>query len=412
MSDASDASDESVSAAEIAGILGFDHMQLAMPRGEEATARAFYGATLGLPELPKPEALAGRGGVWFRCGDHELHLGVEDDFRPQRKGHPAFRVRDLAALRARLAAAGAAIHEDVPLPGRLRFETRDPFGNRLEFQQLLAPDQTDQPDDTEAADAPDAAAHARVRQTFGANAEAYVSSASHASGDDLARLVALAAPQSTDLALDISTGGGHTALALAPLVSRVVASDLTPRMLAVARAHLLAQGATNIDYVIADAERLPFLDETFDLVTVRIAPHHYPDVTRAVREMARVTRRGGRVVMIDNIAPEDPTLDALYNDWERRRDPSHLRAHTLAEWREFIADAGLRLTYAEVDSKASQFPAWTRRTQMPAEAAAALEAEMLAAPAAAQAQFGITRDAAGRLASWRIAYALLRAERD
>ena len=390
-------------AATTPAILGFDHMQLAMPRGSEQAARAFYGETLGLPELAKPAALAGRGGVWFRCGDRELHLGVEDDFRPQRKGHPAFRVDDLAGLRARLETAGAAISEDVPLPGRARFETRDPFGNRLEFQQLFARDV--EQDDTERV------AHERVMQTFAPNAEAYVTSESHAGGADLARLVELAAPQSTDHALDVSTGGGHTALALAPHVGRMVASDLTPRMLAAARAHLTAQGAANVDYVIADAERLPFLDETFDLVTVRIAPHHYPDAARAAREMARVLKRGGRLVFIDNIAPDDPALDHLLNDWERRRDPSHIRSHTLAEWRDYIVQAGLRLTHEEVGRKAIAFAPWAARTQMPADAAAALEADMLAAPAEARAYFAITPAEDGRLASWTMEYVIVRAER-
>lgn len=390
-------------ATQAPAILGFDHVQLAMPPGKEALARAFYGATLGLAELAKPAALAERGGVWFRCGDRELHLGVEDGFQPQRKGHPALRVTDLAGMRARLAAAGAPIGEDVPLPGRRRFETRDPFGNRLEFQQLSTADGSD--------DATTSAAHALVRQTFAPNAEAYVSSESHASGADLARLVELAAPQPDDRALDVSTGGGHTALALAPQVARMIASDLTPRMLAVARAHLTAQGASNVDYVIADAERLPFLDESFDLVTVRIAPHHYPDVARAVREMARVLQRDGRLVVIDNIAPEQPALDAALNDWERRRDPSHIRSHTLAAWREFIAQAGLRLTHAEVGRKRVVFEPWVARTQTPADTAAALEADMLAAPAEAQIYFEITRSDDGRLASWTMEYAVLRAER-
>jgi ubiquinone/menaquinone biosynthesis C-methylase UbiE/catechol 2,3-dioxygenase-like lactoylglutathione lyase family enzyme len=393
-----------VDATQAPAILGFDHVQLAMPPGKEALARAFYGATLGLAELAKPAALAGRGGVWFRCGDRELHIGVEDGFQPQRKGHPAFRVTNLAAMQARLVAAGAAISEDVPLPGRRRFETRDPFGNRLEFQQLLA--SADGSDD-----AATSAAHALVRQTFAPNAEAYVSSESHASGADLARLVELAAPQPDDRALDISTGGGHTALALAPTVARMIASDLTPRMLAVARAHLISQGATNVDYVIADAERLPFLDESFDLVTVRIAPHHYPDVAQAVREMARVLQPDGRLVVIDNIAPEQPALDVALNDWERRRDPSHIRSHTLAAWREFIAQAGLRLTHAEVGRKRVVFAPWIARTQTPADTAAALEADMLAAPAEAQGYFEIARGENGRLASWTMEYAVLRAER-
>lgn len=386
-------------------ILGFDHIQLTMPRDAEPTARQFYGETLGLPELAKPAALAARGGVWFRCGDCELHLGVEDDFRPQRKGHPALRVDDLAALRTRLEAAGAPIAEDVPLPGRLRFETRDPFGNRLEFQQLLAAEDALE-------DAAEREAHERVWQTFAPNAEAYVASESHAGGADLERLVELAAPRATDSALDVSTGGGHVALALAPHVARMVASDLTPRMLAAARAHISAQGATNVDYVIADAERLPFLDESFDLVTVRIAPHHYPDAARAVREMARALKSGGRLVIIDNIAPDDPTLDHLLNDWERRRDPSHIRSHTLAEWRAFVAQAGLRLAHAEVGRKRIAFAPWAARTQMPAADRDALQAAMLAAPAEARAFFEITAaEEPGHLAGWTMEYAIVRAER-
>lgn len=389
-------------------ILGFDHVQLAAPRGAEECARAFFGQTLGLRELAKPEALAGRGGVWFRCGDRELHIGVDDDAQPQRKAHPAFRVTDLAAARQRLEASGAPIREDTPLPGRLRFETRDPFGNRLEFVQLLA--QREAAEDDAEVDAGEATREL-ARQTFAPNAEAYVTSASHATGDDLARLVEVAAPQRPEIALDVSTGGGHTALAVAPHVTRVVASDLTPRMLATARAHLTERGATNVEYVIADAERLPFLDETFDLVTVRIAPHHYPDAARATREMARVLKHGGRLVLIDNIAPADPALDALLNDWERRRDPSHLRSHTLAEWRDFIAQAGLRLSHEEVGRKLVVFAPWAERTRMATEARAALEADMLAAAAAAHAYFEITSDGNGHVTSWAFEYTLMRAER-
>ncbi|WP_062017656.1 VOC family protein [Aureimonas sp. AU4] len=109
------------------------HVQLAMPAGEEAAARRFYGEVLGMREQPKPEALRGRGGVWFASGAAEVHLGVEPDFRPARKAHPALRVSNLAALRARLEAAGHATRDDEPLPGFRRFYADDPFGNRIEF---------------------------------------------------------------------------------------------------------------------------------------------------------------------------------------------------------------------------------------------------------------------------------------
>lgn len=114
------------------------HVQLAMPRGEEARARAFYGGVLGFEERPKPPELAARGGVWFFSGGVELHLGVEDDFRPARKAHPALWVEDLPAYRRRCMDAGAPVIEDELLPGYRRFYTADPFGNRLE---LLEPEE-------------------------------------------------------------------------------------------------------------------------------------------------------------------------------------------------------------------------------------------------------------------------------
>jgi ubiquinone/menaquinone biosynthesis C-methylase UbiE len=385
-------------------ITGIDHVQVAMPRGAEACARAFYGALVGLAEIAKPATLAARGGVWFACGAQMLHLGVEDDFAPQRKAHPALLVGDLAALRAHLESAGVPVVADDALPGYERFYASDPFGNRLDFLCPIAPS-------TRATSASEAEeVKERVRAQFGRAATAYVESQTHAAGDDLARLLALAEPRPTDLALDLSTGGGPVALALAPQVARVVASDLTPRMLAAAQGLLRARGITNADFVVADAERLPFLDETFDLVTVRIAPHHYADPRAALREVARVLAPGGRFLLIDNIAPEDPLLDRLVNEWDTRRDPSHVREYTVAEWRAMLAEAGLRVTHQETASKPHDFAAWVARMRMPAEEAAALERDILAAPPAAHQHFQLlARD--GRLLSWSADYVILRAAR-
>jgi catechol 2,3-dioxygenase-like lactoylglutathione lyase family enzyme len=113
-----------------------DHVQIAIPAGGEDRARAFFTGLLGLEELPKPAVLAGRGGCWFSLGAHELHLGVDPDFRPARKAHVALRTNGLAALRARLEAAGHATRDDKPIAGRQRFFTDDPFGNRLELVEL------------------------------------------------------------------------------------------------------------------------------------------------------------------------------------------------------------------------------------------------------------------------------------
>ena len=114
-------------------LIGLHHVQLAMPEGEEDAAVHFYQDVLGLDRIEKPPQLAPRGGVWFRSGDLEVHLGVEDGFRPAVKAHPAFMVRDLEAVRGRLEAAGYKVVDTVQLEGFERFYARDPFGNRLEM---------------------------------------------------------------------------------------------------------------------------------------------------------------------------------------------------------------------------------------------------------------------------------------
>lgn len=116
-------------------ITGLDHVQLAMPAGQEDAARRFYADTLGLAEVDKPAPLRARGGCWFSGPGVALHLGVEQDFAPARKAHPALRVADLEAARAHLAAAGAAITPDDTLPHVRRFYVADPFGNRIEILQ-------------------------------------------------------------------------------------------------------------------------------------------------------------------------------------------------------------------------------------------------------------------------------------
>lgn len=116
-------------------IIGLDHVQVAAPIGSEGAARRFYGGLLGLPELEKPEALRNRGGVWFACGAHQLHVGVTQDFSPATKAHPALRVglTDLELIAERLTAAGDAVQWDYAIPDTRRFYTADPWGNRIEL---------------------------------------------------------------------------------------------------------------------------------------------------------------------------------------------------------------------------------------------------------------------------------------
>ena len=117
-----------------------DHVQLAIPRGGEAEARKFYEELLGIPEVPKPAELAARGGCWFEQKGLKVHLGVEDEFRPARKAHPAFIVDDLRTLAAKLRQAGCQVSEGESLSGNLRHFVDDPFGNRIE---LIEPEAAD-----------------------------------------------------------------------------------------------------------------------------------------------------------------------------------------------------------------------------------------------------------------------------
>ncbi|GII88765.1 glyoxalase [Sphaerisporangium siamense] len=120
-------------------ITGLHHVQLAAPPGSEPRLRAFYAGLLGLAEVPKPAALAVRGGVWFRGQGVELHLGVEEDFRPARKAHPGLLVDDLPAMIARLGAAGVDARSDDLLPGFRRCYVDDPVGNRIELLERVRP---------------------------------------------------------------------------------------------------------------------------------------------------------------------------------------------------------------------------------------------------------------------------------
>jgi catechol 2,3-dioxygenase-like lactoylglutathione lyase family enzyme len=113
-----------------------DHIQIAAPEGCETAAREFYGAVLRMKEIEKPAVLQARGGCWFRCGAHQLHIGVERDFRPAKKAHPAFAVFNLDELRETLTNRGVAVADDHDLPGGRRFYAEDPWGNRLEFIEI------------------------------------------------------------------------------------------------------------------------------------------------------------------------------------------------------------------------------------------------------------------------------------
>ncbi len=256
-----------------------------------------------------------------------------------------------------------------------------------------------------------AAIKSLVQSQFAPAAQDYVTSATHAHGADLQRLVELAAPRGHELALDVATGGGHTALAFAHRVRLMVASDLTLSMLQAARDNIRAQGVANVAYLRAEAESLPCAPASLDLITCRVAAHHFADVRAFVRGAAAALRPGGLLLVSDHIGLEDAEQDAFMDRFERWRDPSHVRAYSYAEWRSFCAGAGLEVTYSEDDPREPyEFASWTARIRMHPEDRDALGAWLLAAPQHLRERFAVVeRD--GRVESLRGTFGIIVARR-
>ena len=224
-----------------------------------------------------------------------------------------------------------------------------------------------------------------VRKQFGAHAADYVTSTVHAQGESLARLVELTSPQATWLVLDVSTGAGHTALAFAPHVAHVVATDLTPEMLVAAQMLAEQRRLTNVEFRPADAQRLPFDSDYFNLVTNRIALHHYPDMCAAIREMARVCQPGGLVALVDNVVPPEEPTAAFINRFETIRDPSHHWAYPLAQLEAAFAEAQLTVAHCMTLAKPMEFEPWARRMGASQTTRAELRTMLLDAPEGARA---------------------------
>ncbi len=206
-----------------------------------------------------------------------------------------------------------------------------------------------------------------TRTQFAGVSERYRTSSDHVVSDDREVLLSLLSPEPSHLFLDVATGGGHTAEGFAPRVRRAVASDLTPEMLREARTLAAQRNRRNVAFVAADAENLPFAPASFDRVACRIAPHHFPDLRAAVREMARVLKAGGLAGIIDSVVPDDPALDAFLNGIERVRDPTHVRSCRVEEWTAVLAEAGLSVLHASRMWKEHPFAEWVARTGRPPE---------------------------------------------
>jgi SAM-dependent methyltransferase len=234
-----------------------------------------------------------------------------------------------------------------------------------------------------------------VRAQWAAVAEHYGSGWCHATGPDLAWLVETAAARPDDQTIDLGAGAGHATLAIAPHVARVTAVDPTPEMLTVAARLASQRGVTNVAYVQARADSLPFPDATFDLAVSRFSIHHWPDPPAALREVARVLRPGGRAVLIDLVAPEDGHLDAFLNAVEVLRDPTHARSLRPSDWRAALSGAGLSGDLVREWRFRQATEAWLARAAAATWRAVAAHRLLREAPTAARAAFEIAADGSG-----------------
>jgi len=216
---------------------------------------------------------------------------------------------------------------------------------------------------------------------FGTNAEYYLASEVHSQGADLEQVVALARQKPSLRALDLGCGAGHVAYALARGgAERVIAYDPSSEMLSVVAQEAFRRGHGAIQTRVGAAEALPFDHESFDLVVTRYSAHHWESVPRALAECARVTVPGGRLIVIDVVAPEVPLLDTSLQVIEFLRDASHVRNYRLSEWRDMLRAAGFAESSAKNWKTSIDFPSWIARIGTPHQRVAALRTVFPALP--------------------------------
>ena len=226
-----------------------------------------------------------------------------------------------------------------------------------------------------------------VSEAWSARGAAYAESAPHKHGPSLPKLLALARPGPSDVCLDIGTGAGHTAAALAKHAARVYGLDPAEGMRRAAQAsygHL-----ENLEFVPGTSEATGFADATFDIVTARHTLHHHPDLTKTCLEIARILKPGGRLVIVDEITP-NKTVEAWYHELELTRDPTHNRAYFLEEWRTFIREAGLDWVVGDAQTVYTlEVEPWIARMDPSDVQAQRVRDLFLAAPDVARATFAI-----------------------
>ena len=204
---------------------------------------------------------------------------------------------------------------------------------------------------------------AAVQRIYNRDSDYYINSTPHARSNSLARAFEVLNPRGGIL-LDVATGAGHTAFKMAEGCRKVIASDLTQGMLNSARKLAAEKKAGNVRFLRADSENLGVRDGALDYLSVRIAPHHFADVRLFLREAARVLKPGGKLIYVDNVAPEESREAAAYNHFEKVRDPSHNRCEATPVLIEMMEEAGLRILHCEMMRKKMVMDEWTNRPHL------------------------------------------------
>lgn len=204
-----------------------------------------------------------------------------------------------------------------------------------------------------------------IRHNFGQRAAKYRNSQTHGSQDDLNRMLKLLQPSSDMSALDVATGGGHTAIKLASVVKKVVAIDITEPMLKEAQSAALEQGLKNIEFRLEDVHKLTFPDESFDIVASRFAPHHFTNIQKALFEMCRVLKNKGRLYILDCSVIDGDEPEKTINHVEWLRDTSHVFSSSKRLWAGLLAELPLQVEYMELLRSEYQIPQWFDRMDTP-----------------------------------------------
>jgi ubiquinone/menaquinone biosynthesis C-methylase UbiE len=231
-----------------------------------------------------------------------------------------------------------------------------------------------------------------VQSQFNQAAANYSTSPIHASGPDLAEMVKVAQLQGHEQLLDAGCGAGHTALTFAPHVAHVIAVDLAESMLAQGRRLAAERGIQNLEFRPGDVEKLPFEDDSFDVITSRYSAHHWPNPQRALEEFRRVLRPNGLLLIGDIVSFEEFTLDTYFQTVELLRDPSHVRDHTEKQWLEMLTQAGFQADVPHRWEVFIDFASWIKRINTPEQNAAMIRTLLANAPAEVKSAFKVQPD--------------------